>query len=115
MHEVSVMENVLELAFAHMRREKAVRIERLRLRVGKLSGVVTEALEFAFAALKEGTPAATATLDIESVPVRLHCPACDVEFAAADYLAECPNCGSWQSEVRQGQELDLMSLELCGE
>lgn len=115
MHEVSVMEDVLEIAFAHMRQQKAVRIDRLRLRVGKISGVVTEALEFAFEALKEGTPAATATLEIECVPVRLQCSACAIEYEAADYLAACPTCGSWQGELRQGQELDLVSLELSGE
>lgn len=115
MHEVSIMTNVLELAFTHMRRARAVRIERLRLRVGKLSGVVIEALEFAFEALKEGTPAATATLDIEYVPLCLHCADCDVEYEAVDYLAECPGCGSWHGVVRRGQELDLVSLELFGE
>ena len=40
----------------------------IRLRIGALSGVVPEALEFAFEALRPGTLAEKAELAIESVP-----------------------------------------------
>jgi hydrogenase nickel incorporation protein HypA/HybF len=93
----------------------AARIVRLRLRVGDLAGVVPEALEFAFEAMKVGTPAAQAALEVERVPARLACGHCQYEFDAASYPAECPTCGTWAADVRQGQELDLVLIEFAQE
>jgi hydrogenase nickel incorporation protein HypA/HybF len=115
MHEVGIMQSVFEIAFTRLRQEKATRIHRLRLRVGALSGVVPEALQFAFEALKEDTPAAKASLDVDYLPVRLVCSRCDLEFGADDFADLCPTCGSPHSSVRQGRELDVVSLEMSRE
>jgi len=109
------MENVFEIAFAHLRQQKATRIHRLRLRIGALSGVVPEALQFAFDAMKENTPAAEAALDVEYVPVRFFCKTCSLEFGGADVAELCPKCGSPNADVRQGRELDVVSLDVSGE
>jgi hydrogenase nickel incorporation protein HypA/HybF len=115
MHEASIMQDVFDLAFAQLEAESATRISRLRLRVGDLAGVVPEALMFAFAAMKGDTPAAHAELELERVPMRLACGRCEREFGAESYPVECPKCGAWGAEVRQGQELDLVLVELVRE
>ena len=51
------MQTTLDTAVRQARAAGATRIHTLRLRVGRLSGVVTDALEFAFEALRPGTPA----------------------------------------------------------
>ena len=70
MHEASIMQSVFDLAFAQMPDDSMSRIDRIRLRVGVLAGVVPEALEFAFEAMKPGDTAANAKLEIERVPAR---------------------------------------------
>jgi len=115
MHEASIMQSVFEIACDRMEREGANRIHRLKLRVGAYSGVVVEALMFAFDALKADTPAADATLEVEFVPLRLYCAACDREFASEAMPAICPGCGDWNCAIRQGQELALVSLEVSRE
>jgi hydrogenase nickel incorporation protein HypA/HybF len=114
MHEASIMQSVLDLALARLM-EPGVRIVRLGLRVGALSGVASEALSFAFEAMKTDTPAEGAELEIERVPARLVCRSCRVEFAPETYPAPCSECGNWDSEVRQGQELELVFIELSRE
>lgn len=115
MHEASIMQCVFDLAFAQLPDDSAARIDRLRLRVGALAGVVPEALVFAFEAMKPETPAARAELEIEHVKARLVCRSCHVEFGP-DYMpAPCPCCGAWAVEIRQGQELDLVSVEFVRE
>jgi len=84
MHEFSIMESALATAAQKTRAAGATQIHRLKLRVGQLSGVVPEALRFAFAALKTGSPAAAAELEIEEVPAVGWCADCAAEFAAAD-------------------------------
>lgn len=112
MHEVSLMQDTLILATQEARRAGGSRIHRLRMRIGPLSGVVPEALEFAFEILAKGTAAEGAQLEIERVPILCYCRGCDREFAPPDLLCECPGCGLPSPEVRRGREMELNSLEV---
>jgi len=112
MHEASIMQSAFDIAFARLPPDSAARIVRLRLRIGDLAGVVPESLVFAFEAMKAGTPAALAQMEVERVPARLLCRDCGREFEPDGFPAACPGCGSWASEVRLGQELDLVLVEM---
>lgn len=112
MHELSVMANALEIALDQMRRQGASRIHVITLRIGELSGVVPEALTFAFEAVVIGTPAEKARLVVEVVPVLCHCPRCGNEFHPADVIYQCPTCAHISADVRGGCELELASLEV---
>ena len=111
MHEISIMQSTLEMAVQTAMDAKATGICRIRLRVGALSGVVPDALRFAFETLREGTLAENAELDIDEVAVRCWCAQCHSEFAATDWLEECPTCHQLSSELRAGLELELASIE----
>lgn len=113
MHEMSIMESALEQALDHVRTTGVGRLQVLRLRVGTLSGVVPEALRFAFEALTPGTLAEGAALDIDEVPARFWCAACEREFEAGDLFAQCPVCRTPSRELRAGRELELTSLEIA--
>src|SRR5512140_321330 len=106
MHELSIMESALNLALGQARESRASRVHVLRLRIGALSGVVPDALQFAFEALTPGTPAEGAQLIIENVPARFWCETCRREFEAADLFAECPGCSRPSGELRAGREME---------
>ena len=89
----------------------ATRITGLRLRVGKLSGAVPEALEFAWDVVRRGTLAADAWLEIEPIPAVCWCEVCQDEFECADFIAECPRCRQPACELRRGRELEIASVE----
>ena len=112
MHELSLMEQTLAIAVTHAQRAGAQRIHLLTMRVGALSGVVPDALRFAFEVLSRGTMADGAELRIEPVPIIAHCAPCGREFETADLLGACPRCGEPATQVRQGRELELGSLEV---
>jgi hydrogenase nickel incorporation protein HypA/HybF len=112
MHEASIMQSVFEIAFGQLPPDSTARIVRLRLRVGDLAGVVPESLAFAFEAMRPGTPAACAELEVQRVPARLQCMDCRREFEPDRFPAACPGCGSWAADVRLGQELDLVLVEV---
>jgi hydrogenase nickel incorporation protein HypA/HybF len=112
MHEYSIMQSALNQALEEARRAGAVRVHQIRLRVGVLSGVVPEALQFAFEALTAGTPAEGATLAIDDVPARFWCAPCGREFVSANLYSECPDCGTPSNELRAGRELELNSMEV---
>jgi len=112
MHEVGIMENTLAIALKRAADEGAYRIHRLTMRIGPLSGVVPEALEFAFDVLRRGTTAEGATLTVERVPIICFCSSCRLEFQPDDLFCECPRCHTPSADVHQGRELELTSLEV---
>ena len=112
MHELSIMQSALSQALDQARQAGAVRVHKIRLRIGALSGVVPDALEFAFEALTPGTLAEGAKLVIEPVPARFWCAKCTNEFQSDDMFAECPDCHALSGELRAGREMELASLEV---
>ncbi len=111
-HELSIMDSALTVALERAQEAGAKRVYVVRLRIGALSGVVPEALEFAFEALKQGTIAEEAQLAIEHIPARFWCETCQREFQTDTMLAECPDCHEPSGELRTGREMELASLEI---
>lgn len=109
MHELSLMSNLLDDAMAAA---AGAPVRALRVRVGPLSGIVCEALRFAFEALSPGTPAEGARFDIEETALSLHCPRCGADYATPVGFYNCPACGATDGEVRGGNELELISIEV---
>jgi hydrogenase nickel incorporation protein HypA/HybF len=112
MHEFSIMQTALETAGGKTRAAGATRIHRLTLRVGALSGVVPDALRFAFESLKEKSAAAGAVMEIEEISAVGFCADCAVEFAVAEINYECPRCHQPIGQLRRGKEMELASLEI---
>lgn len=112
MHEVSVMQSALDTALTLAQQEGAKTIQRVTLRVGELSGVVPDALRFAFDVVTRDTMAEGAELKIEEVPAACYCAACRREFAFADAGCCCPDCGRISRDIRRGRELSLAWMEV---
>ncbi len=113
MHELGIATEALEQALARAQEAGADRITCIGLRVGALSGVDPESLEFALEALLPGTPAAGAAIEIEPVEASARCPSCGREYAVgADFLLLCPDCGRPGTAFSGGRELHLSRIEV---
>ncbi len=64
MHELSLTQNLVATAEEFARRENAAVIISLTLQIGALSGVVPEAVEFAFDVCSKGTHSQTQPTEI---------------------------------------------------
>ena len=106
------MQSALSQALDQARQAGASRVHEIRLRIGALSGVVPDALQFAFEALADGTLAEGARLTIENVPARFWCATCHRQFEANGMFAECPDCHTPSGKLCAGRELELASLEI---
>lgn len=111
MHEVGIAYQAVETAIEYAKRAGATKITLIRLRIGAASGVVPEALEFAYEAVTRGNMAEGSKLEVELVPVRCYCRQCEIEFEPGGFVYECPKCKQPSWDVRAGKELDLMSVE----
>src|SRR3954465_1235156 len=104
MHEVGLIESVVAMAVETAGRERAAKIHRVTLRIGRLAGVEPEALALAFEVVSEGTLAQGARLEGETVEVVCHCGECGRDFTPPDFIFLCPTCEQPSADVRQGRE-----------
>ncbi|MEN1704388.1 MAG: hydrogenase maturation nickel metallochaperone HypA [Planctomycetota bacterium] len=113
MHELSIATSLITLATDAAAEAGSPPITAVRIRVGALSGVVVESLEFCWDIAREGTCCANASLEIERVPAVLRCEHCSTEFQIAPpHRFRCNECDRAASDVVSGRELDLVALEL---
>lgn len=112
MHELSIIASLFEILLQKAGEQKALKITRVKLNVGKLSGVVPEALETVFEAYKKGTIAEAAVLEIEELLLKVFCQDCGLEALQDNYIFVCPACGSPNLKILQGTELFLEKIEL---
>ena len=113
MHELSIAVNLVDAVARQAEREGSTRVRTVFVRIGALSGVVREALEFSFDVATEGTLVQDAVLDVEEVPVVVFCPQCREEQQLADpFVLRCPVCSTPTSDVRQGRELEITAIEV---
>lgn len=112
MHELSLTQNIVELAIEHAQRARAVAIRSITVEVGALSGVLADALEFAFDVCSKGTMAAGARLEIRHIAARGQCLACREMTELENLTHICPRCGSLALQVLQGQEMTFIEMEI---
>jgi hydrogenase nickel incorporation protein HypA/HybF len=110
MHELAITQGVVD---AVTERTGDAPVARVRLRVGRLAGVVPEAMRFCFELVAAGTPLQGAVLDFERPEGRGRCRTCGEDFVLADLILLC-SCGSADVEVLAGRELTVASVELAG-
>jgi hydrogenase nickel incorporation protein HypA/HybF len=99
MHEVGIMQSALSTALKQAQASGATRVHELRMRIGSMSGVVPDALAFAFEVLRKDTLAAEAKLVIEAIPASCWCAKCQTEFPVPDLIYQCPHCELVSIEV----------------
>jgi hydrogenase nickel incorporation protein HypA/HybF len=112
MHEISIMAEAVRMAAESAQAAGAKRVIVLHLRVGVLSGAVPEAMQFAWDVVRRDTMLAGARLEIESVAAACWCATCRAEFAASEFLSECPRCHDLSGDLRRGREMEIAAMEL---
>jgi hydrogenase nickel incorporation protein HypA/HybF len=112
MHEMSIAQSVLDIAFGEMEKNSSRGINKIKISIGEFSGVVREALDFAFDVLKAGTPAASADIEIDVIPLTAECSRCGpTECRINDLNLFCPACGK-TVRVTAGREMKVDYLDL---
>ena len=113
MHELSIALSLIDAAAEEAEQLGGPRVQAVHLRLGPLSGVEAEPLASAFALARSGSAIDGAELVIESVPLVVWCPSCQVEQTLpTPQPLLCPACGTPTPEVRSGRELELVALEV---
>ena len=108
MHELGITRNVVAIVgeAAAGRRVRGVTLE-----IGRLSGVMPDAVRFCFDLVAQGTPLEGARLEIREIEGRGRCGACGAEYAMPELFTPC-GCGSRRPVLLAGEELNIKTMEL---
>jgi len=112
MHEMSLVISILDIAESQAREANAAVINSITVELGQLAGVEKQSLAFCFETARRDTLAADGQLIIEEIPGRGHCPVCDREGPAEDFVAVCSFCSDGVLEINQGRELRVRSINV---
>ena len=112
MHEMGIIAGVLDAVARSAGEAGADRVLGVSLRIGEMTEAIPEALQFAFEALSEGTICEGAQLAIDVVKPRSLCAECGGEFEHDRFHRACPACGSYETLLVAGRELEIESIEV---
>lgn len=113
MHELSIALSIVEMATEESNKRNGAKVDAVHLKLGKLSGVVADALLFSWEIACQGTTLENSRLEITEISVIVHCGNCktDQPLAEINNFA-CPVCNASTPEVLQGRELEVTALEI---
>ena len=109
MHELSITQEVVDAIAGRL---GDVPVRRVRLEVGRLSGIVPDAMAFCFEVVTAGTPLEGAVLEFDRPSGTAECRACGTAFGTDEMLPLCDGCGSADVAVTGGQGLRIVEVEV---
>lgn len=113
MHELSIVHSIVETATESARQANAYRVLKVHVRLGALSGIVKDSLLFCYGFSTRDTMLEGSRLEIEDVPVVIHCSTCKEDRELPDIQRfRCPVCNTPSGDIRQGKELEIGTLEV---
>jgi len=112
MHEMSLLESIIDLVEDEHRKQPFDRVRTIRLRVGALAMAMPESLRFCFAIIARGTIADGARLEIEDVAGAAWCGVCRGSVMLSERYGPCPDCGNAPLRMTAGDELQLADIEV---
>ncbi len=113
MHELSIVSSIVDSVTETLTAYPGAKVKEVRLRIGTLAAVVEDSLQFCYEIATEDTPLQGSKLVVKILPVMMRCDKCaqDVEIASLQSF-RCPRCDEPVSDLRQGRELEIESIEI---
>lgn len=113
MHELSIAMGMINELTRVAKENNAKKVLTVNLKIGKMSGIVTDSLKFVFDAIKLEYPVLSTTeILIEEVPLMYKCNDCNNAFETDTYFPSCLGCKSYNLKLLSGEELDIENLEV---
>jgi hydrogenase nickel incorporation protein HypA/HybF len=111
-HELAVTESILKSSLEYATKENAIAVTDIYLKIGTLSSIVDDSVNFYWQFISKDTICANAELHFERIPAKFLCLECKNEYTIENELSACPNCGSIQVKLISGDEFQLTSIDI---
>ena|SRR5581483_2309675 len=112
MHELGIATSILETVEKEASSRPNMCFQKVGLRIGALAGIDIDALTFGWEAIVKDTKWESLILEIEQVPRKNRCDACDWVFEVYDLTElNCPRCDAFPTFNISGDELEIAYIE----
>ena len=104
MHEYSIVQSMLDLCEKH---SKGKAVEKVAVKIGKMSGIEPHFLKESFEVFKEDTVCQNAVMEMELIDITIECQKCKEVSKVDHFNFYCPVCESGDTKVLTGQEMHI--------
>lgn len=112
MHELSIAQSILDVVSQHLPAGNSTIVKSIKVRVGILSSVLPDSLNFCFGAITKDTSFEKTQLIIRIVPVTIECKDCKEIYERNEYIFLCPSCNKSNITVLGGNDLNVEEIEI---
>jgi hydrogenase nickel incorporation protein HypA/HybF len=112
MHELSITENMLEIALDYATRAHAKRIINLYLIVGEMSSIVDDSVQFYWELITDNTIAENSKLNFKRIKAEFICNDCETKYFLIDQQLTCPSCNSSNISLIAGDEFMIEAIDI---
>ena len=112
MHELAITQSMFDLVMAQAEKAGAVKVGKINLVIGEMTGVVADSVRFYFGFISKETIAGEAVLECKMVPPQARCRDCGKTFELKEFDWTCPHCRGNSLEIIAGEELFVESIEV---
>ena len=109
MHELGITQSIVRIAEEHAGGRP---VKWVSLEIGKLSGVMVDAVRFCFDVCCKGTLLEGCRLEIDEPEGRAECLGCNAELTLTEPFGVCPRCGGVRLRFTAGDELKIKEMEV---
>ena len=112
MHELSIAQEIIDVAVNTIPPEKHSLVRKIRIELGEFSNIMPDSLSFCFNTLIGSSEISYAMLEVNVVPLQICCEVCNssIEIQPPNFF--CSKCGSTEIKIISGQELSIKEIEL---
>jgi hydrogenase nickel incorporation protein HypA/HybF len=112
MHELSVAQNIADIALSTAEANQAKQVTAVELEIGLGAGIEPSALELAWDSVSRDTLLDGSELIIRYIPVTMKCRNCSHQFTPEEIFDPCPKCAAFGAEMISGKEMRVVSIEI---
>ncbi|MGI5978656.1 MAG: hydrogenase maturation nickel metallochaperone HypA [Oscillospiraceae bacterium] len=114
MHELGIVFHVIKSVEEIGAENGLTKVSSVTLEIGEVSGIVPEYLTDCWKwAVKKSALLDGSELRIEQIDAVTFCEGCGKTYPTVQYAKICPYCGSDQTWLQTGNEVNLKEIEAC--
>lgn len=114
MHELSIVTYVIRQVDGIAKENQLTKVSSVTLEFGEVSGIVPEYLIDCWNWYAKKTPLIEGSeLRCETIPAITWCNSCQSTYPTVAHGKICPKCGSGETWLQQGNEMNIKEIEAC--
>ncbi|MGN6713802.1 hydrogenase maturation nickel metallochaperone HypA/HybF [Anaerocolumna jejuensis] len=110
MHELGVLNSMVHTIERIVKEQNVTEVRKLVIEVGELAGIVPRYLEQSWPAASYKTFMEKTELELIVIPGIVKCKSCGRVFNAVYSDLQCPDCGSKDMEILEGDDMIIKEI-----